>query len=127
MNLYSTAFQRFPASSKIPHEASAAEWSLPPEQLLAALRANANGLQLAEAALRLKRYGPNALKATKRQGALGLLANQFKSPLVVILIVASIVSLIASEWIDAGVVLAVVFGSTILGFIQEYVASSAIE
>ncbi len=127
MNLITAVFQRKASSPEIPQETTAAEWSLPPEQLVAALGADANGLTIAEAALRLKRYGPNALAVTKKQGALGLFANQFKSPLVVILIVASIVSLIANEWIDAAVVLAVVFGSTILGFIQEYIASSAIE
>jgi hypothetical protein len=37
------------------------------------------------------------------------------------------VSLVATEWVDAGVVLAVVFGSTILGFLQEVIASHAIE
>ncbi len=123
MNLITAAFQRKASVPEIP----AAEWALPPEQLVAALCADANGLSPAEAALRLKRYGPNALAAMKKQGALGLFANQFKSPLILILIGASIVSLVANEWIDAGVVLAVVFGSTILGFIQEYVASSAIE
>jgi magnesium-transporting ATPase (P-type) len=50
-----------------------------------------------EAALRRKRYGPNALAVKKKQGALGLFVNQFKSPLAVILIVASVVSLIATE------------------------------
>jgi Mg2+-importing ATPase len=127
VNRITAVFQRRAASSEAPQETTAAEWSLPPEQLVAALGADANGLTIAEAALRLKRDGPNALAVTKKQGAPRLFANQFKSPLVVILIVASIVSLIANEWIDAAVVLAVVFGSTILGFIQEYVASNAIE
>ncbi|MEO7323957.1 MAG: magnesium-translocating P-type ATPase [Dokdonella sp.] len=127
MNLFTAAFRRTSASSHISQESSLAEWSLPPEQLMAALRTDANGLTQADAAQRLRHYGPNALDALKRQGALGLYANQFKSPLVLILIFASIVSLIASEWVDAGVVLAVVFGSTILGFVQEYIASNAIE
>ena len=77
--------------------------------------------------MRLKRHGPNALDATKRATALGLFANQFKSPLVLILIFASAISLVASEWVDAGVVLVIVFGSTILGFVQEYIAGNAIE
>jgi len=102
-------------------------WSLPPEQLMAQLHADAGGLSPAEAALRLARHGPNTLDAKNKAGVLGLYANQFKSPLVLILIVASAVSLVASEWVDAGVVLAVVFGSTILGFVQEYIASNAIE
>jgi Mg2+-importing ATPase len=94
---------------------------------MAQLGSDARGLSAAEASSRLQRYGPNALEARKKAGAFGLFANQFKSPLVLILIVASGISLVASEWVDAGVVLAVVFGSTILGFVQEYIASNAIE
>jgi Mg2+-importing ATPase len=102
-------------------------WSLPPERLLEQLRSMPAGLTQAEAAARLAQYGPNSLEGAKRAGALGLYARQFKSPLVLILIVASLVSLVAAEWVDAAVVLAVVFGSTILGFLQEFIASHAIE
>ena len=104
-----------------------AYWSLPPERLMGRLRTKADGLTPAQAAARLRRYGPNALAAAKRTGAVALYASQFKSPLVLILIVASVISLAASEWVDAGVVLAVVFGSTLLGFGQEYIASNAVE
>ena len=94
---------------------------------MAQLRTAAGGLTPAEAASRLKRYGANALDEKAQATALGLFVNQFKSPLVLILIFASIVSLVASEWIDAAVVLAIVLGSTVLGFVQEYVANTAIE
>jgi Mg2+-importing ATPase len=104
-----------------------AYWSLPAEKLIAQLNSHADGLARRQAAVRLKRYGPNALEDKKRATAIGLFANQFKSPLVLILVIASIISLVAAEWIDAGVVLAIVFGSTILGFAQEYIAGNAIE
>jgi Mg2+-importing ATPase len=91
------------------------------------LGASADGLSRREAGVRLKRQGPHALKAMKRATAIGLFANQFKNPLVLILIVASMISLLASEWVDAGMVLAIVFGSTVLGFAQEYIAGNAIE
>ncbi len=104
-----------------------AYWGLPTDQLLAQLKTDAGGLTQREAHLRLKRDGPNALKAMKKATVLGLLLSQFKSPLVLILIVASCISLVASEWVDAGVVLAIVLGSTLLGFTQEYIAGNAIE
>ncbi|HKB55657.1 MAG TPA: magnesium-translocating P-type ATPase [Ramlibacter sp.] len=104
-----------------------AYWSLPADALMAELNSAAGGLSSREARRRLKQYGPNALKAMKRATALGLFANQFKSPLVLILIVASVISLVAAEWIDAGMVLVIVFGSTLLGFTQEYIAGNAIE
>jgi P-type Mg2+ transporter len=114
--------------AKLPPQAVPdAYWSSPPAQLEEQLHGTAAGLAPAEAAARLQRFGPNALDARRQDSALGLFANQFKSPLVLILIVASAISLMAAEWVDAGVVLAVVFGSTILGFVQEYIASNAIE
>jgi Mg2+-importing ATPase len=109
------------------HAAPEAYWSLPAAKVLAALGSAPSGLSRREANARLRRHGPNTLEAAKRHSALGLLVCQFKNPLVLILIVASIISLIAAEWVDAGVVLAIVLGSTILGFAQEYIAGNAIE
>ena len=105
----------------------AAYWSLSPEQLLSALRATPNGLQPADAEQRLKRYGPNTIQAQRQATALGLFLNQFKSPLVLILIGAAMVSVIVGEWTDAVIVLAVVLGSTLLGFMQEYRAGNAVQ
>jgi Mg2+-importing ATPase len=102
-------------------------WSLAPEQLLAALRTTTNGLQPVEVKQRLLQYGLNTIKAQQQTTALGLFVNQFKSPLVLILIFAAIISLIVGEWTDASIVLAVVLGSTMLGFAQEYRASNAVE
>ena len=105
-----------------------AYWSVPTHKLLATLGTAAQGLTLRKARLRLKLHGPNLLEAKKKnKTTVDLVVSQFKNPLVLILIIASIMSLVAAEWIDAGVVLAIVFGSTILSFAQEYIASNAIE
>jgi len=105
----------------------AAYWSLATEQLISVLHASRKGLQPADAEQRLKQYGLNAIRAQQQATALRLLLSQFKSPLVLILIFAAIVSGIVGEWVDASIVLAIVFGSTILGFVQEYTASNAVE
>jgi Mg2+-importing ATPase len=104
-----------------------AYWSLAPEQLLADLRATHEGLQPPEAEQRLKHFGPNTIRAHQQATALGLFLNQFRSPLVLILIFAAVVSLIVGQWTDASIVLLVVLGSTVLGFVQEYRASTAVE
>lgn len=57
---------------------------------------------------------------------LKLFFRQFKSPLVLILVVGAILSLLLSEWIDACIILAIILGSGVLGFVQEYRASRAI-
>jgi P-type Mg2+ transporter len=107
--------------------ALAAYWSIAPELLLSALRSSPSGLSQDDAEQRLKQYGQNSIKAGSQITALGLLLNQFKSPLVLILVFAAIISAVAGEWPDAVIVLAVVLGSATLGFVQEYRASDAIE
>jgi len=69
----------------------------------------------------------NTLDTKKKVSGPVLFLSQFKSPLVLILIAAAIISILVGEWTDATIVLAVVFGSTILGFAQEYNASNAVE
>ncbi len=103
-----------------------AYWSLTPEQLLSNLHTSRDGLQTADAEQRLKQYGLNAISAQQQATALRLLLSQFKSPLVLILIFAAIISGIVGEWVDAIIVIAIVLGSTILGFVQEYTASNAV-
>ena len=104
----------------------AAYWSLSPDQLLKTLRASASGLSQKDAEARLLESGPNSIQESERTGALNLFLNQFRSPLVLILIFAASVSLVVSEWVDASIVLAVVFGSTLFGFVQEYRAGNAV-
>jgi Mg2+-importing ATPase len=102
-------------------------WTLEPERLLSLLHTSDKGITSSVAEQRLKQYGRNALEERRQVTALGLFINQFKSPLVLILVFAAIISILVGEWTDASIVLAVVFGSTILGFVQEYSASNAVE
>lgn len=98
-----------------------------PEQLLTELHTARTGLSQADAKRRLQQVGPNSINAANQSTTFGLLLSQFKSPLVLILVFAAIVSAIAGEWPDALIVIAIVMGSTTLGFWQEYRASDAIE
>ena len=113
--------------SKDSESAPDSYWSLGTDQLLSTLKTSNKGLTQAEAEGRLKQYGLNALEEQHKVNAVGLFLNQFKSPLVLILIGAAIISILVGEWTDASIVLAVVLGSTILGFAQEYNASNAVE
>ncbi len=78
-----------------------AYWSLPADQLLSSLQTTQNGLTGSEAEKRLNERGPNSLKPSRRLTPLLLFLNQFKSPLVLILLFAVVVSAFAHEWIDA--------------------------
>ena len=102
-------------------------WSLAPERLLAELDVSAGGLALDEAERRLRQFGPNEIRACKRRSPWHQFLSQFRSPLVLILVFAAVISLVVYEWTDAAIILAVVLGSTILGFVQEYRAGRAVE
>lgn len=86
---------------------------------------DAPGLSNAEAAVRLRL--PNAIHAAAGHSTLALLVRQFQSPLVLILVIAAVVSGVVQQWLEGGIILAIVLGSTLLGFVQEHRASNAVE
>lgn len=86
-----------------------------------------DGLPRQEAAARLEQYGPNAIHPNRQLTALRLLLKQFESPFVVILVFAAIVSAAVHEWVDAAIVLLIVFASALLSYFQEYSAGKAVE
>ncbi len=85
-------------------------------------RAGNNGLTEAEVLFRRVQYGENRLPAEKTTSPWTILLNQVKSPLVYIILVAGLVSLIAREYGDFAIIMAVVVIDVILGFVQEYQA-----
>ncbi|MEO7996616.1 MAG: magnesium-translocating P-type ATPase [Gemmatimonadaceae bacterium] len=106
---------------------TASYWSTPPEKLLTSLGTTSTGLTSAAVPGLQQRYGLNTIQEHQQTSGLRLLLLQFRSPLILILIFAAIVSLVVGEWIDASIVLVVVIGSTMLGFVQEYRAGNAVE
>src|SRR5882762_275837 len=108
-------------------ETEAPYWSRDVVELGAALKSDLRGLSGESAAERLRVVGPNSVEDAGRLSAFRLLLRQFESPLVLILIFGAAISLVLREWTDAGIILAIVLGSTLLGFYQEYRASAAVE
>lgn len=102
-------------------------WNKSPDDSLDTIRSSLQGLSPVEAESRLETFGPNLLKKQERAGPLLLFLNQFRSPLVLILVFAAVVSMLTGEWIDATIVIVIIFASAVLGFIQEYNASNAVE
>lgn len=102
-------------------------WSQPLDSLLAALRSTPSGLSAVEARRCLAQFGPNLLKAREKATALGLLLSQFKSPIILILLFATAASAVLQDWVDALIILAIVLGSAVLSFMQEYSANTAAE
>jgi Ca2+-transporting ATPase len=92
-------------------------------------RLNSNyelGLDDAEARARLATFGPNELQEAARPGVWSRLLGQLNDFLVIVLIVASLVSLVLQDYIEAGAILAIVVLNALLGVIQEARAEKAL-
>ncbi|MFH1053286.1 MAG: calcium-translocating P-type ATPase, SERCA-type [Candidatus Woesearchaeota archaeon] len=86
-----------------------------------------NGLSKGLAEKKRLKYGPNELEKGEEISRLKIFLSQFKSPLVVILIIAVVFSMIIGEKKDAILILIIVIINAILGYFQEYKAEKAIE
>lgn len=95
--------------------------------VLAALDTQKDGLGLAEARARLERHGRNELPAAARDSWLKRFALQFHNVLIYILLVAALGTALLQEWIDTGVILAVVLINALIGVIQEGKAEKALD
>jgi len=84
------------------------------------------GLTTAEAAARLAADGPNDIGGGGRRTLLAILVAQVASPLVLILVAASLVSLVVGDDVTAGIILAIVVLSAALGFVQEARSETAV-
>ncbi len=84
------------------------------------------GLTASEVEERLREHGPNMLPEEGGISRLKVFLHQFKSPLIYILIVAAVVTAILKEYIDTGVIVAVVMLNAIVGFFQEYKAETSV-
>jgi Mg2+-importing ATPase len=102
-------------------------WSIPDTELLSRLEATTAGLTTKEANKRLTEYGANRLKPQKRSDAFTLLIGQFKSPIILILLFATGLSVFLHDPVDALIILLIVLVSGLLGFWQEHSASNAVE
>ncbi|HET7636069.1 MAG TPA: magnesium-translocating P-type ATPase [Candidatus Limnocylindria bacterium] len=104
-----------------------AVWELGPAQALAALETTPDGLSRAEVRARRARIGPNRIGGRRRTAALALLARQFASPIVLILVVATVLSGLLGDVRDAAIILAIIAMSGLLGFWQERSATRVVE
>ncbi len=97
------------------------------DEVLAVLKTGAGGLSSEEVEARERFFGPNVLKEEKHFVELRIFLRQFGSPLILILVLASIVTVFLKDYKDAMVILAAIFVNTFLGFYQENKAESAVK
>jgi len=105
-----------------------ASWhSMKIEEVLNTLKTSPEGLSQEEAEKRLKEYGFNELKERKRVTPLQIFLGQFKDVFVVMLLIATAISFLIGEFIDATTIAAIVVLNSVVGFVQEYRSEKAME
>lgn len=112
-------------ASKTKENEPAAFWSLSGEEALKQSGSGERGLSAREAQTRLTRYAASLIKP-KRQSGLALFLGQFKSPIILILIFAAILSFFLGDPADGTIILSIVFISGLLGFWQEHGAVNSV-
>jgi Mg2+-importing ATPase len=111
----------------MPGTLSAAEAaSLDVGAVLERLSSTPEGLTSAEAARRLAATGPNAVR-THHARPLAVLARQFRSALLLLLLITAVASALLGERTGAAIIGAILAISVGLGFLNEYRAERAVE
>jgi len=107
---------------------TATDWhKLDSAALFKELGTSADGLPAAEAAERLAKYGPNALKEKPKRSPLAMFMDQFRDFMIMVLVAAAVISGVIGELLDTVIILAIVLLNAIMGFTQEYRAQKAME
>jgi Ca2+-transporting ATPase len=104
---------------KTPTPASTPWHALSQEEVLTHLKVKENGLTSEEVADRQAHYGLNQLIEGKRTTFLEMLWSQFNNFIVILLLVASVISALLGEWVDASAIMAIVVLNAVLGIVQE--------
>jgi Ca2+-transporting ATPase len=100
--------------------------TLSSHEVLQQLGVAENGLTIEESQKRLEQFGYNQLTEAPRPGFLALLWDQLKDFVVMLLIVASAISILLGETIDAAAIMAIVVLNAVLGIVQERRAEEAL-
>ncbi len=84
------------------------------------LEISRQGLSNFEVKERLKRFGYNIVFVKKKAGPVKMFLEKFKSPLLILLIIVSVVSFFLGENVNAAIILIMVGVSGILDFLNSY-------
>ncbi|MFV1917562.1 MAG: HAD-IC family P-type ATPase, partial [Patescibacteria group bacterium] len=102
-------------------------WAMPAEKVIELLETSEEGLSEREAVNRLAYFGRNILPKKRRGLKIRILLRQFKSPLIIILLVAGVITLFLKDFKDSGFIFSAVLVNAVLGFYQENKAATALK
>lgn len=102
-------------------------WAKTAAEVLQALEVDSEkGLSRTEAHHRLKIFGQNVLKVEKKISHLQRILAQFKSPVVIVLLIATLVTGVLGDTVDSVAIAIIVLINTLIGFFQEVKAEAAV-
>ena len=78
------------------------------------------GLTSAEVAIRRRRHGPNLLQTTKRRSLLSILADQFRSVVILLLLIAGVLAFLFADIAEGLAIFAVIAINSSIGFLTEW-------
>ena len=114
--------------SAVPVQEVQPEWyKLAVEEVLRVLDSAPRGLSNEKASERLAKFGPNEIKERKKTPAIIQFLMQFTEVLIIVLLVATIVSAVLREYVDAIAIFAIVILNAVMGFLHERKAEKAVE
>ncbi len=96
------------------------------DEVFKELKSSSEGISIDAAKDRLGQYGKNEIKREKKDHPVVLFLKNFASPLVYVLLIATVFSLVLGEYVDAAIIGVAIFLDVIIGFVQEYKSSNAL-
>jgi P-type Ca2+ transporter type 2C len=110
------------------HTTQNTPWAVDFKEVLSVLGVDPDkGLSDGEVKKRRERHGPNRLRKAAKKSALTILIDQFKSPIVLLLLLAAILSFSFGEWMQGLAIVVVIMVNGAIGFFTELNAVRSME
>ena len=102
-------------------------WSYDSDYILKQLNTGKDGLSGKEAERRIDKYGQNIFEEKKSSSKLEMFINQFKNPIIMILIFAAVLSIFLKDYSDGIIILIIIMLSAFLSYSHESKANNAVK
>lgn len=86
-----------------------------------------HGLTQTEALTRLAQYGKNEVVEREHQSAFRTFLEEFKSPLIILLLIAATISFFTGSYVSAGLIIVIIFASSIIDFSISYKSQKTVQ
>jgi Ca2+-transporting ATPase len=95
------------------------------DEIISSFQTDPQGMSTSEAESRTKKFGPNSYERQKQKSVWLILLQQFKSPIVYLLVFGAVVSFYFQDYIEAVAIGIVILINALIGFLMEMQARSS--